>query len=255
MAKQISIITFTGKLGNLIGYRRNNQHFLRSMPAIVRQTTATRRAAQRFGIASKKGALIRSAFSGKLDVGCDGGHINRLTSRLIPSAGNDTSSITGFRFNRYTGTDRFLPLAPRLSRNGVLHIPPQSLPAHNGIRMLEIKVIATRIDFTTHQVAGTESAVLFVKTGGSFEGAACDVDVPGTGTLVVILQIRGMQDRIPSGNRQYFAADIIAVQPPQMLWKPRRKQFSPEYSRLKLLSEKISATVSPQPLLPCIQRE
>ncbi|MCW3464417.1 hypothetical protein [Chitinophaga nivalis] len=128
MAKQVSIITFTGRLGNLIGYSRNGQHFLRSMPAIVRQTAATRRAAQRFGMASKKAALIRSAFSGKLNVCGDSGHINRLTSALIPSAGKDISSITGFRFNRHMGTDSLLTSAPKLSRSGILHIPPQVIP-------------------------------------------------------------------------------------------------------------------------------
>ncbi|HVI49333.1 MAG TPA: hypothetical protein VM802_30995 [Chitinophaga sp.] len=255
MAKQISIITFTGKLGNLIGYRRNGQHCLRSMPATVRQTAATRRAAQRFGMASKKGALIRHAFSGKLDVNCDSGHINRLTSTLIPSAGFDTGSIANFRFNRHTGTDRFLPLAPRLSRNGILHIPPQVLPTHKGINTLEIKVIAARIDFTTHQVAGTEVATLFVKTGEDFKGAACDVDVPGTGTLIVTLQIRGMQNQIPSGNRKHVAADIIAVQPPQTLPKTTHKQIYQRQHGLKLLSGKISFTASSQPLCPVIQRE
>ncbi|HVI44854.1 MAG TPA: hypothetical protein VM802_08285 [Chitinophaga sp.] len=255
MAKQLSIITFTGRLGNLIGYRRNGTHCLRSMPAIVRQTAATRKAAQRFGMASKRGALIRNAFSGKLDVTCDGGHINRLTSALIPSAGNDTSSITNFRFNRYTGTDSLLPLTPRLSRNGVLHIPPQTLPAHKGISMLEIKVVASRIHFATGQVVATESAVLFAKTGEPFKGAACDVDIPGTGTLIVVLQVRGLQDHIPSGNRKYFAADIIAVQPPQPLHPTPHKRIYPKRLRLNLPSENTAVAAAPQLLRPRIQRE
>ncbi len=83
MAKQISLITFTGKLGNLIGYERGGKYFLRSMPEIVRQTTATRRAAQRFGIASRKAALIRSAFYDELDIHCDSSHVNRLNRILI----------------------------------------------------------------------------------------------------------------------------------------------------------------------------
>ncbi|HVI46573.1 MAG TPA: hypothetical protein VM802_16975 [Chitinophaga sp.] len=226
MAKQISIITFTGKLGNLIGYSRGGKHFLRSLPAKVRQTTATRRAARRFGIASKRGSLIRSAFSGLMDVRCDSGHVNRLTSALIPSAGGDTGSITAFRFNRHTGTDRFLTLSPKLSRNGILHIPPQTLPGFNGIHTLEIKVIAARIDFTTHQVVGTETAVLVVNAGESFKGAACDVDIPGKGTLVVVLQIKGLQNNMPSCNRKYLAADIIAVQPPQTLPVLHRQTYS-----------------------------
>jgi hypothetical protein len=60
MAKQLSFITFTGKLGNLIGYERGGKYFLCSMPETVRQTAATRRAAQRFGLASSKAALTKS---------------------------------------------------------------------------------------------------------------------------------------------------------------------------------------------------
>ncbi|HVI49046.1 MAG TPA: hypothetical protein VM802_29540 [Chitinophaga sp.] len=252
MAKQTSFFTFTGKLGNLIGYRRSNEYFLRSMPANVRQTAATRRAAQRFGLASRKGALIRNTFSGRLDVHGDSGHINRLTSALIPSAGKDTSCIAGFRFNQRTGTDRFLTSVPRLSRNGILHIPPQTLPVCKGISALEIKVIAARIHFATHQVTGTESAVLLLKTGDAFEGAACDVDVPGKGTLVVILQIRGILGDVPSHNAKYLAADIIAVQPPQtrqILHKPTRQQRPGSKPEKRLITSSVPL------FLPIIQRE
>ncbi|HVI47494.1 MAG TPA: hypothetical protein VM802_21660 [Chitinophaga sp.] len=255
MAKQISIITFTGRLGNLIGYRRNGQHFLRSMPTIVRQTIATRKAARRFGIASRKGALIRSAFSGSLDISCDSGHINRLTSLLIPTAGSDPRSITGFRFNQYTGTDKFLTLPPELSEEGILHIPSQELPTCKGISELEIKVIATRIHFATNRIIGTESAILSIKTGESFKGAACNVNVPGRGTLVVVLQIRCVLDNVPSCNRKYFAADIIAVQPPQSLTQVLHK---PTHQRRPVLKQSPSGTLvtlSTQPLPPVIQLE
>ncbi|HVI47278.1 MAG TPA: hypothetical protein VM802_20540 [Chitinophaga sp.] len=237
MAKQTSILTFTGKLGNLIGYSRNGKYFVRSMPAKVRQTAATCQAAHRFGRASQTGALIRRAFSRKLDVNCDSGHINRLTSTLVPSAGNDIPSTTAFRFNRHTGTHRFLDLAPKLSQDGILCIPPQALAACNGMDALEIKVIAARINFATRQVVGTESAVLTVQTGESFKGAACNMNVPGKGILVVVLQIRGIKDGFPSHNRKYQAADIIAVQLPQMQQGLRRK-FNPKQQKLRQLPEK-----------------
>ena len=217
MAYQNSILPFTGKLGNLVGYRRNGKYLLRSMPEIVRQTVATRRAALRFGMASRRGALIRHAFYGELDVCGDKTHGNRLTKTLIPSAGSNLRSITGFRFNKHTGTDGFFIQAPQLSADGILHIPAQTLPVLKGITSLEVKVIATRINFTTHQVVATESNVLIVDIHESFNGAAVSVDIPGKGALVVTLQVRGMQDNIPSRNTRYLAADIIAVQLPQTL--------------------------------------
>jgi hypothetical protein len=132
MATQMSVIPFTGKLGNLIGYKRNGKYFLRSMPECVRQTAATRRASRRFGIASRKGAFIRNAFYSHLDIHCDGGHINRL-NRVLIAAGDNHAAITGFRFNQHTGVDRFFAVAPRLLRNGILNIPAQTIARYKGI--------------------------------------------------------------------------------------------------------------------------
>jgi hypothetical protein len=247
MARQNSLITFTGKLGDLIGYERNGKYFLRSMPEIVRQTTATRRAAQRFGMASRKAALIRNAFYDDLDIRCDSSHINRLNKVLIAAAGNN-AAITGFRFNQYAGTDRFLTVAPRLFRNGILHIPPQSLVYHKGITSLEVKVIATRIDFNTRQVTGTETAVMLIDAQSSFAGADVLLDIPGAGTLVITLQVRGMHKDGPSCNRQYLAADIIAVQEPQTPGSIRRTTYpqraiSQQENTLKLTYAQASQTI------------
>ncbi|SFO29388.1 hypothetical protein SAMN05428949_4821 [Chitinophaga sp. YR627] len=214
MAKQISFITFTGKLGNLIGYERGGKYFLRSTPEQVRQTPATRRAAQRFGLASSKAALIRHAFYDELDIHCDSGHINRLNKLLIKAAGNH-AAITRFRFNQYTGTDRFFSIEPKLFRNGTLHIPAQSIHLHKDIAALEIKVIATRIDFNSKQICHTETVVMTIDPAVHFCGADVPLDITGTGTLVVTLQIRGL-DKEGYSRKQYEAADIIAVMEPHI---------------------------------------
>ncbi len=214
MARQTSIIPFTGKLGNLIGYERNGQYFLRSMPEVVRQTVATRRAAYRFGQASRKGALIRHAFYGDLDIPCDSGHINRL-NRVLIAAGSNYAAIKGFRFNQHAGIDRFFTIAPKLFRNNTLHIPPQTLARYKGITALEVKVIATRIAFTSRQVGNVEAVTLKIDVNKPFEGINIPLDVTGDGTLVVTLQVRGIHEDCTSCNRQYLAADIIAVATPQ----------------------------------------
>jgi hypothetical protein len=226
MARQLSLLTFTGKLGSLIGYERNGKYFLRSMPERVKQTTATRRAAKRFGMASRNGALIRHAFYGELDINRDSSHVNRLNKELIAAAGNH-GAVTGFRFNQHTGTDRFFTMPPRLFRNGILHIPAQHLVQYKDITGLEVKLIATRIDFKTGKVSGTDTVVMIVDPSSPFTGADIPLDIPGTGTLVVTLQIRGMyKDRL-SNNRQYQAADIIAIMEtpiPVFFSKRERKQ-------------------------------
>jgi hypothetical protein len=215
MAKQNSLFPFTRKLGKVIGYERNGKYFLRKMPEFVRQNAATRSAAQRFGIASKKGALIRHTFYTDLDIRCDDGHINRLNKAFI-AAGDNNAAITGIRFNQHTGIDRFFSVALKLFRNETLHISKQTLAHHKGITALEVKVIAARINFLTRQVTGTETAIMTIDPRKPFQGADISLNVPGEGTLVITLQIRGMHGDCPSGNRQYLAAEIVAVATPQI---------------------------------------
>ncbi|MGO4288322.1 hypothetical protein [Chitinophaga sp. RAB17] len=215
MAKQMSVIPFTGKLGTLIGYKRNGHYFLRSMPESVRQTTATRRASRRFGIASRKGAFIRHTIYPHLDIHCDGAHINRL-NRLLIAAGDHHATLTGFRFNQHTGVDRFFAVAPRLYSNGILNIPAQTIVGHKGITALEVKVIATRINFRSRQVAGSETIALMIDPDTTFQETNVSLDVPGEGSLVVVFQVRAMYKDGLSRNRQYMAADIIAVAAPQV---------------------------------------
>jgi hypothetical protein len=214
MAKQNSLLRFTGTLGNLVGYERNGEFFLRTKPKIVRQTPATRHAARRFGIASKKGAMIRHAFYETLDIRCDSSHINRMNKVLIASAGNN-AAIVNFRFNQHTGVDRFFTLVPSISRDGIVHIPAQTPVQYKNVIALEVKVIAARIDFITGQVTGTDTAVMTMDTGQYFAGADISLDAPGTGTLLVTLQVRAINNDGLSFNRQYQAADIIAVIAPQ----------------------------------------
>ncbi|WP_110052471.1 hypothetical protein [Chitinophaga sp. S165] len=254
MARQTSLITFTGKLGNMIGYRRNGKYFLRSAPETVRQTHATCRAARRFGIASRKGALIRSAFMEELDVHCDSSHINRLNKTLIQAGRNNTEAITGFRFNQHTGIDKFFQIAPKLSRDGILHIPAQILPQVKGVTALEVKVIAVRINFAEHRIVDTDAVVITIDPQEPFTGAAIPVDAPGKGTLIVTLQVRGLYHEYPSANAKYLAADIIAVsvpQIPQLIHKPvyPRQPMSLPYQRA------LSGPADNYPAQPLIQRE
>ncbi len=129
MGKITSAITFTGKVGGLIGYKRNGKYYLRSRPETVRQTQATRHAAKWFGAASRKGALIRSALSPDLDILCDGGYINQLNRTIVKAGRNNHAGLTGFRFNKYTGTEKFFTSTPVFTPDGKLRIPAQELEA------------------------------------------------------------------------------------------------------------------------------
>lgn len=109
MARQKSIILLTGKLGDKIGYQRNDKYFFRSTPQTVRHSCATRRASKRFGIYSTQAKVIRHAFYPDLDIPCDNPHVNRLNNLLIKSAGDHAAIKASVSISRQalTGSLRF----------------------------------------------------------------------------------------------------------------------------------------------------
>ncbi|QEH40614.1 hypothetical protein [Chitinophaga sp. XS-30] len=217
MAKQTGLFIFTGKLDNVIGYERNGRHFIRSMPAQVRQTTASRQAARQFGAASRKGRLIRKACCGLLDVPYDGSLVNRLNSTLVKAGQRNSDMLTGFQFNRYAGTDKFFRKMP-VRYGDTLHIPAQEFPTPGGISHMQVSLIAVRINFAERRITGSGKITKTVDLDGSFAGENLTVHVPGKGSLLMILQVQGChvkENRLtPSGDRRLTAADIVAVVPP-----------------------------------------
>ncbi|WP_109694751.1 hypothetical protein [Chitinophaga deserti] len=215
MAILDSIIPFTGKLGNIISYKRNGKHCLRTKPEQVRQTANTRQAAKWFGAASRKGALIRSAITPELDIYPDSYLVNRLNSYIMKAGRNNHAGLKNFRFNGYTGLDKLFPQLPVFSKDGTLHIPAQRLEAYGNnygtAKQMEVKLIATRIDFATRSITGTDAVVMTIDLEQPFNGAEMSIEVPGKGTLLVVVQVRQIGEDGDYRDRNWFAADIVAV--------------------------------------------
>ncbi|WP_126248175.1 hypothetical protein [Chitinophaga rhizosphaerae] len=211
MATLNSIITFTGKLGNIIAYSRGGKHFLRTRPETVRQTEGTRQAAKLFGAASRNGAFIRNAITPALDIHVDGTLVNRLNSAILKAGRNNHAGLTSFQFNGTTGIEKFFQSRPIFSKDGKLHIPAQQILPLGKTEMIEVTLIATRIDFPNRRVTGSDSSVLHIDPKQPFPGAEMPIVVPGKGTLVVTLQIRSYLPDGLSYSRKCQAADIIAV--------------------------------------------
>ncbi|QEC41554.1 hypothetical protein [Pseudobacter ginsenosidimutans] len=211
MAIQTGQIRFTGRIGDLIGYYRNGVHCLRSRPAKVHQTKATRQAAQQFGIASRKGKLIRQAFAPHLNGRKDGGWVNRLNKTLIQSG---LEGLKGYRFNQQTGIETFFPQFT-IDHNNLLQIPAQVLPAlPRKVTHLEVKLIAASINFNTGRVISTVSQSRFLDLKQSFEGLQFNAIAPKQGTLILALQVNAFQDNLPLLDKRYLATDLIAIQIP-----------------------------------------
>ncbi|HEY1165683.1 MAG TPA: hypothetical protein VGE90_10965 [Chitinophaga sp.] len=240
MALQVGIHKFTGRLDNVIGYRRNGKYFFRSMPDKVRQTAATKRAARSFGIASRKGKLIRRAFRPHLDVRYDCSLVNRLNKLFIQAGPNNFPGLQGFHFNRHTGLEKLFTIPPVFTVNGTLHIPAQELEPQGLNTHLEVRLIAVRIDFRTQRVISSEasSAIIPLDEDIPFNGLALSVPTEGEGVLMVALQCRASKAingiLYPSGDRRYIAANIIHLAVPAdqvmiphaLIVKAARKHFA-----------------------------
>lgn len=210
MATQTGQFPFTGRIGNVIGYKRNGVHFIRSMPDKVHQTTATRLAARNFGLASTKGSLIRRALAPYFSVRNDSSHVNRFNKTLIQSG---IQGLKGYQFNQHTSVSKFFSKAPELSEDNILRIPAQQLPYLPKTTSLELTLLAVKLDFITRRVTGTVSQVINIDPNQSFTGLELNITVKGKGTLVVALQIRTfLEDDLYSNDRRFMAADIIAVE-------------------------------------------
>jgi hypothetical protein len=215
MALQVGLSKFTGRLDNVIGYRRNGKYFFRSMPDKVRQTSATRRAAYRFGMASRTGKLIRQALRPYLDMRYDGTLVNRLNKLLVQSGIHNLQALEHFHFNRHTGTEKFFVLPPVFTANGTLTIPAQELPEQGKNTHLEVSLIATRIDFATRRVLHTQEDTQIIDLRAPFNGLQLNIPAEGNGVLFVVLQCRACAEQkgilYRSGDRRYMAADVMSV--------------------------------------------
>ena len=239
MALQTGVLKFTGRLDNVIGYRRNGKYFLRSMPDKVRQTASTKRAARRFGMASRKGKLIRKAVRPYLDMRYDGTLVNRLNKLFIQAGPDQFPNLQGFHFNRHTGIEKLFVIPPVFTVNGTLHIPAQELLPQGNNTHIELRLIATRISFADNRVISTDvaTAIIELNEDRPFKGMALNVPVEGEGALIVVVQYRSCKASngvlFPSGDRRYMAADVINIAIPAaeltttaFLAKATRKRFA-----------------------------
>ncbi|MEZ2445757.1 hypothetical protein AB6805_28780 [Chitinophaga sp. RCC_12] len=255
MAKQTGLLRFTGKLGNIIGYRRNGNYFVRTMPEAVRQTAATRKASRNFGVASRKGKLIRRAIIPQLHIHHDGALVNRLNKALIQTSSDSLRGLEGFRVNRYTGTEQFFPHPPVVSQQGLLKIPAQSLPPQGEASHLEVTVTAVRICFRERRITGRSSTTVMLDLHQPFNGLELEANTPGKGTLLIILQVRSFNGTIATGNRRFFAADIVAVMAPAATKQKRLKAGSIPDVRKRWSLQPEPIRISRRPQHPAAQRQ
>jgi hypothetical protein len=228
MAKQVGISKFTGRIDNVIGYRRNGVYCVRTMPETVRQTAATRRAARSFGMASRKGKLIRRALCPYMDLRHDGTHVNRLNRELIAAGNSDLQLLRAFRFNKHSTVGNLFLIPPVLRPEGLVQIPAQEFLAPGKATHLEVRVIAARINFAEQKVMDVNAVTAIIDLTKPFNGTEFNVPVAGKGTLILAMQVRACEEDngklYAIGGRRYMAADIISIAPADVAMQKEKKR-------------------------------
>ncbi|WP_343307961.1 hypothetical protein AAHN97_12470 [Chitinophaga niabensis] len=237
MGKQRSIVRYTGKVGNTVGYYHKGKLCIRSLPEHVNISEATKRSATDFGTASKAGKLVRHALKPELGIRHDSDLTNRLNTSMLKVlyAGSKQRGarninrkyldmLAGFKLNVNTELDKLLPFKPQVVQNAnSLRI---AIPAieEGGIRHakntthIELKAIAVGLNFSEGNYEQAVSAKVLIDLRKP--AAATELVLPfkaGDTETIVVFQVRAFSEeggkRYASGNRKYFAADIIDVIP------------------------------------------
>lgn len=237
MGKQSSIVKYTGKVGDLVGYYHKGKLCFRSLPEQVNQSLATKLSATDFGTASKAGKLIRYALKQELSIRHDSDLTNRLNASLLKVlyAGNEErgarsiqrkhlAMLTGLKLNNATELGKLLPFTPKVVQDGnSLRIAIPALTEDDVLRTkntthIEIKAIATGLNFSegNHQDAVSDKVLIDF----SKPAVATELILPfkaGDAETIVVLQVRAFRKEgeklFVLGNRKYFAADIIDIIP------------------------------------------
>ncbi|SIO54010.1 hypothetical protein [Chitinophaga niabensis] len=237
MGKQTSIVKYTGKVGDLVGYYHKGKLCFRSLPQQVNRSEATKLSALDFGTASRAGKLVRSALKQELSIHHDSDLTNRLNTSLLKVlyAGNQQRGersiqrkhlgmLTGLKLNNATELSKLLPFTPKVVQAGnSLRIAIPALTAEDILHAgntthIEIKAIAAGLNFKEGNYGEAVSDKVLIDFRQP--AAATELILPfkaGEAETIVVLQVKAFREEsgklYASGNRKYFAADIIDIIP------------------------------------------
>jgi hypothetical protein len=239
MARQTCILQYSGKLGNQIGYRKGKHCFIRQAPAVVRQTTATKKAAADFGTASKGSRVIRHALQESLQHCYDPSlniRLNKALGEIVRAdvqhaagqriiTADNMQHLQGFQFNEHAGLGQFLTDAPMLEmadNHSVSISLPEILLRHTkalrGVTHLSIRAIALSVNFAAETTRQAISDTIFIKRDNAPLPASLTLDINREHSALIMLEIQSFYEvngqLYPTQSKQLHALDVIAVLPP-----------------------------------------
>jgi hypothetical protein len=225
MPKQNSIIHLSGRLGNQVYYYRKDkknrkQYLIRRAPETVQQTTATKRAATDFGIASKSSSLIRNALREHIRDNTLHYRLNSIMGKILRADGkqmftaNNLQSLRNFQFNSKRNIHQLLKDTTVIEKTdpGNLCISFSGKSINNS--PLSIKAIGLSVNFTKHITRQVISETIVIKQGEAYTPINLRLKANSKDITLIILEVQT--------QTSIYALDIIAVIPPQE--QPQKKQ-------------------------------
>jgi hypothetical protein len=239
MARQSTILKFSGKLGDQVGYRKGKHYFMRKAPTVVKQTTATKEAAADFGTASKASRIIRHALQENRQHCYDPSlniRLNKVLGEIVRAdtahpagqriiTADNMQHLQGFQFNENARLGQFLTDAPmiEMADNHSINISlPEILSKHTkalrGITHFSIRAIALSVNFAAETTRQVISDTILIKRHKEPLPAQLTLHLNREHGTLIILEIQSFYEvngqLYLSQDKQLHAMDVIAVLPP-----------------------------------------
>lgn len=221
---------FTGRIDNLIYYKWKELYCIRTAPAHIRQSEATKQAAKNFGLASAQSKNIRCLLAPLIKNARDKALHVRLRKELMTTLSRARSEsgpagihpLSGFRFNETAALSHFLlfPIATARQDDDTFNIeipaidPGTNLNAPSGATRTQLDFLALRLGLNDTEVHRSTTATINIQlTEGVQEAQRVEARISGTAKgitlLIASLSFWKGNERIASGA--YNPVDVISV--------------------------------------------
>jgi len=257
MAKQVSFFRISGRLGNQVYYYRKDkknrkQYLVRRAPETVKQTTATKRAATDFGIASRSSSLIRNALHEHTEHCYDNTlhyRLNAIMGKILRADGSrmltaaNMQSLKNFQFNRAASIDQLLKVTPVIEKDdlgdhciSLSGVFSNSNRALRNTTHLSIKAIGLSVNFTKHTTRQVISETVIIKRGEMHSPVTLKLNKNSRNSTLILLEVQSFYEvnghLLPSQNKKAHALDVIAVIPAQEQPTEVKKEYRNKAPRL-----------------------
>jgi hypothetical protein len=204
MAKQEAVF-ISGKINNLVFYRRSSPYIVRSLPDSVNQSAATKRRSINFGIAARAAKILRQLLAGQLPFPANKSMKSRFGGAISKwLAANDAATlppqhalpyISGFAFNESASISEVWKLTltvTRINENLMAvdipaFIPAAAIKAPPGSATVHITLAAASCSWLHPAVQGSSSKTIsFAYNNTTVAAQSVLLAVPaGAGSLVL----------------------------------------------------------------------